>query len=311
MKWSSSMIADLASVVDYFKRGGTGKTLEILADFFIEKMRKRAAIETYAMEFHHENLDIDAERIGPGEYKLAFICHLVNINKGKKDKGKKDKGKNIKEKKDKNERIRDVYASLSVMIKYCIMKILKYQEKRDYRIYFLSYIIKEKLLPEYKIDEKDDKMLEIITLSYYLTDEMIKITNSDETHKFTEFKKYEREDEGEKEEKEENMNNNLIYENRSLMSHCENLDISICSRKQIRELYSILNTKRTLFVRILLVLAFEIIKRKSKVDKSWLNRFVKFKNKKEFFDLMNSPLVEVFLFITSERIKFRNVVESF
>ena len=310
MKWTSSMIADLVSVVDYFKRGGMGRTLEILADHFIEKMKKRAVIETYAMEFHHENIDIDAERIGPGEYKLAFICHLVNIRKkgGKEKSGKKHR-----------EKIRGVYDCLSVMIKYCIMKILKYKEKRDYRVYFLSYIIKENLIPEHKIDEKDDKILEVITLSYYLTDELIKITNSDETHKFEEFRNEGREEEKEKEngkekdEKEEieKENMNSIYENRSLMSHCENLDISICTRKQIRELYSILNTKRTIFVRILLVLAFEIIHRKSTVNKSWLNKFVKFKNRKEFLSLMNSPLVEVFLFITSERIKFRNVTESF
>ena len=307
MKWSSSMIADLVSVVDYFKRGGMGRTLEILADHFIEKMKKRAVIETYAMEFHHENIDIDAERIGPGEYKLAFICHLVNLRK------KRNNEKNEKNEKKRREKVRGVYDCLSVMIKYCIMKILKYKEKRDYRVYFLSYIIKENLIPEHKIDEKDDKILEVITLSYYLTDELIKITNSDETHKFEEFRNEKDEREKEKEEKEEieKENMNSIYENRSLMSHCENLDISICTRKQIRELYSILNTKRTIFVRILLVLAFEIIHRKSTVNKSWLNKFVKFKNRKEFLSLMNSPLVEVFLFITSERIKFRNVTESF
>ena len=303
MKWSGSMIADLVNVVEYFKRGGMGKTLEVLADHFIEKMKKRAVIETYAMEFHSENIDVDAERIGPGEYKLAFICHIVNLRKSKKDR--------------KERKITGVYDCLSVMIKYCIMKILKYKEKRDYRIYFLSYIIKENLLPEHKIDEKDDKILEVITLSYYLTDELIKITNSDETHKFQEFRNFECENEnggaenkGEKKDENE-MNMNSIYENRSLISHCENLDISICTRKQIRELYSILGTKRTIFVRILLVLAFEIIHRKSSVNKSWLNKFVKFKNKKEFLSLMSSPLVEVFLFITSERIKFRNVTESF
>ena len=303
MKWSSSMIADLVSVVEYFKRGGMGKTLEVLADHFIEKMKKRAVIETYAMEFHSENIDVDAERIGPGEYKLAFICHIVNLRKSRKEKSGKGEKKG---------RERGVYDCLSVMIKYCVMKILKYKEKRDYRIYFLSYIIKENLLPEHKIDEKDDKILEVITLSYYLTDELIKITNSDETHKFQEFRNFECEEiENQKKENEKNEITNSIYENRSLISHCENLDISICTRKQIRELYSILGTKRTIFVRILLVLAFEIIHRKSSVNKSWLNKFVKFKNKKEFLSLMSSPLVEVFLFITSERIKFRNVTESF
>jgi hypothetical protein len=304
MKWSSGMIGELANVVDYFKRGGMGKTLEILADYFIERMKKKARIETYAMEFHHENLDVDSERIGQGEYKLAFICHLVNLRKNNRKKSENKSEKNMKkERKEKN-----VYECLSVMIKYCIMKILKYKEKRDYRIYFLSYIIKENLIPEHKIDEKDDKILEIITLAYYLTDELIKITNSDETHKFEEFRN-EKDSEIGKNNMNENMNS--IYENRSLISHCENLDISICSRKQIRELYSILGTKRTIFVRILLVLAFEIIHRKSSINKSWLNRFVKFKNKKEFLTLMHSPLVEVFLFITSERIKFLNVTESF
>jgi hypothetical protein len=293
MRWSSGMIADLVIVINYFKKGGMGKTLEVLADYFIEKMKKKALIETYAMEFHHENLDVDAERIGPGEYKLAFICHLVNLRRNDKKK-KREKG---------------VYDCLSIMIKYCIMKILKYKEKKDYRIYFLSYIIKENLIPEHKIDEKDDKILEVITLAYYLTEEMIKITKSDETHKFEEFRneRYERDEkecekvDTENTENTENMNS--IYDNRSLMSHCENLDISICTRKQIRELYSILGTKRTIFVRILLVLAFEIIYRKSSISKSWLNKFVKFKNRKEFLTLMNSPLVEVLLFVTSERIK--------
>ena len=120
MKWSSGMIADLVSVVEYFKRGGMGKTLEVLADHFIEKMKKRAVIETYAMEFHSENIDVDAERIGPGEYKLAFICHIVNLRKSK----------NVKSEKKGREKVRGVYDCLSVMIKYCVMKILKYKEKK-------------------------------------------------------------------------------------------------------------------------------------------------------------------------------------
>ena len=287
IKWSGDMVRDLVNVISYLKKSDAGKTLEVLGDYFIKKQKKKLAIEKYSMEF---NDNVDAEKIGDGEYKLAYICELVNISHRKEK-------RNTKQKKNNN-----VYYCVSFMMKFSITKVLKYTHKNDYRMFFLSHIIKEKILPEHKIENKDDKILEIINLAYYLTNEMVSISKSDETEKFEEFK-IEKDIEEKKVDEEVT---NSIYRNRSLISHCENLDIGICDKKQIRELYSILKTRRTIFVRILLVLSFEISRTKGVLSKSWLNKFVKFNSHKEFLLVLNSPLVEVFLFITSERLKNRN-----
>ncbi len=283
IKWSGDMVRDLVNIVNYLKKSHSGKTVEILADYFIKKQKKKLSIENYSMEF---NDNVDAEKIGDGEYKLAYICELVN----KKSK----KGK---------EYVNNVYYCISFIMRFCISKILKYRSKNDYRVFFLSYIIKEKILPDHKIQNKDDKILEIINLAYYLTDEMVSLSKSDETEKFEEYR--ELDDRDKRGEIPEEIKNNF-YCNRSLMSHCENLDITICDKKQIRELYSILKTRRTIFVRILLVLSFEISRTPNVLSKSWLNKFIKFNSHKDFLLLLNSPLFEVFLFITSERIKSRN-----
>ena len=287
IKWSGDMVRDLVNVISYLKKSDAGKTLEVLGDYFIKKQKKNLVIEKYSMEF---NDNVDAEKIGDGEYKLAYICELVNIHYRKEKRNQKQK------------KINNIYYCVSFMMRYCISKILKYTHKNDYRIFFLSYIIKEKILPEHKIENKDDKILEIINLAYYLTNEMVSISKSDETEKFEEFKI----EKDIVERKIDEEVTNSIYRNRSLISHCENLDIGICDKKQIRELYSILKTRRTIFIRILLVLSFEISRTKGVLSKSWLNKFVKFNSHKEFLLVLNSPLVEVFLFITSERIKSRN-----
>lgn len=270
IRWSSAMINDLINVVAYFKKNGIGETLEILGDYFIKRHIKKLSFENYTMDFIDS---IDADKINDGEYKLAFICELVNSHANKKIKlssiSKKNKEKKVY--RDRNN-FRNVYNCVSFMIKYSISRNLKFENKPDNRIFYLTSIVREKISPD-KINRDE---VDVLMLSYYLTSELKNI--------------YENRPE-------------IVYQNSVLISNSENLDISICSDVQIREIMEILQTKRRLFVRFLLVLAFEISKIRNILSPIWIEKAIKIKNYEEMIAIFNSPLIETLLFLTSERIK--------
>jgi hypothetical protein len=272
IRWSSAMIDDLINVVAYFRKNKIGETLEILGDYFIKRHLKKLSFENYTMDFIDS---IDAHKINDGEYKLAFICELVNSHANKKIKltsiSKKNKEKKIY--RDRNN-FRNVYNCVSFMIKYSVSRNLKFENKPDNRIFYLTSIIREKISPDRQNIVKDE--VDVLVLSYYLTSELINI--------------YENRPE-------------IAYQNSVLLSNSENLDISICSNCQIREMMEILQTKRTLFVRFLLVLAFEISKIRGILSPIWIEKAIKIRNHEEMLFVFNSSLIETLLFLTSERIK--------
>jgi hypothetical protein len=283
IRWSTKMVDDLVDIVTYLKRNKMGEILEVLGDYFIKKHAKKMQIDKYTMDFDDS---IDADKIMDGEYKLAFICELVNSYANKKRKFRSFSKKIKKKKLYKDKKIfnNNVFYCIAFLIKYCISHILKFSSNKiDYRIFFLISVIKEKILPEYVIQNKEDTTLDVLNISYYLTSEMVSLS----------------------ENKPE-----IIYQNTSLLSNSENLDISICTNKQIREICSVLNTKRTIFARILLVLAFEISKIKNILDPLWIEKATRIENYNDFISLFNSPLIETMIFLTSQRIKIHEELEE-
>lgn len=274
LKWSTDMIHDLVTIVSYFKQNKLGEMLEVLGDHFINRHSKKLSFENYTMDFVES---VDADKINNGEYKLAFICELVNSQANKKRKLKPLYKNKLKKKeifRDKSN-FNNVYNCLAFMIKYSISRNLDFRSnKPDNRIFFLTSVIRENLFPEYIIRNKDD--VDVLTLSYYLTSEIINVCQ----HR-----------------------HETIYEITCLMANTENLDISICSNKQIREIMDILKTRKTLFARILLVLAFEISKIEKILDPLWIQTAIKIENYEDMTSLFNSPLIETMIFLTSERIK--------
>jgi len=258
------MIKDLSLIVDYFTRNQIGELLEKLANFFIYKHRHYLLIENYIMEFS-DNIF----QVSPGEYKLAFICELANSHSNKSvmyySLVDNKRTKTVKSK------FKNVYNWLSFMIKYCIIKLLKLENKMSYNDFFLTTLIKEKVIPNNMLKNKDDPIINITNFSYFLTKKLIDISKDQP---------------------------DIIYKNTSLISDTQNLDISICSSKQVREICNVLKTKRTLFARILLALSFHI----SKIDVNdtlWLSKYIDFENYDEFVLVISSSLVETLIFLTS------------
>lgn len=289
IKWSSGMVNDLCEVVRYLKGHEIGKVLEVLGNYFIKRHVKKLQMDKYTMDFIEP---IDSEKIGDGEYKLAFICELVSFYAKKKRKygsfhsktKDKKKEKKNKEKKDNNNKTlkkaekvvildkndnysTNVYSCIGFMIKYCISHLLKFHPtKFDYKTSYLISIVSE------KIKLQESRRLELLQLIFYIVQELIEYKDD-------------------------------VYSNVSLISHCENLDLSICSNIEIREICEILKVKRSLFVRVLLVISYEFSKSEDILHPLWLNRNVKCTSLAEFSHLTLSPLIEVFLFLTSKRIE--------
>jgi hypothetical protein len=267
IKWSINLINELNEIVSYLKKNKIGETLENLGNYFISKYLKYLQIENYTMEFLEE---IDPTQISDGEFKLAFICELMN--------SKSDKNKVIslteKKKKEKIKRpkgFKNVYSSFSEMLKFCIGNNFKLNQKKiDYKSFYLLNMLKEIICHEKKIEN-----IEVLSLPYFLTLEIMSICESDI---------------------------NILYKNYSLILKTEELDISILNKKQIREILNILNTKKTIYVRILLVLTFEIMREKNISEIWWIYNSLSFNNREDFISVMTSPLVEILLFIVSYRI---------
>jgi len=274
IKWSVKLVNELVEIVSYLKKNKIGEILESLGNYFISEHVKYLKIENYTMEFSEE---IDTTKISDGEFKLAFICELINSSSDKNKSfaltnKKKNKIRKIKRKKG----FDNVYSSLSEMLKFCLGYKLKLTNiTMNFESFYLTSILKEILIPEIKFKNKDDPNLEILSLPYFLTRELLEI---------------------------DKIREDILYSNTSLILETQNLNLSILSKKQIREILDILNTKKTIFVRILLVLSFEVIRIENILSPLWLTRSICFNDYENFISKITSPLNEVCIFLTSFRI---------
>ena len=275
IKWSQKSINELIEVVEYLKKNTLGEMLEHFANYFIKKHGKYLKIENYAMDFANDK--IDATGIGDGEYKLAFICEIVNsysypfhlvhpLAKNKRKIQKRERGQ-----------FKNVYSCLEYMIKYGIYNSVRYFSefhKPTFTGYYLTNLLRDLLIPERKI-QKEDPYLTILYFSYFLVTEIMNF---------------------------ESTNQGAIYKLSSLMADAELLNISILSKESNREMHKILKTKRTIFVRFLLILTNEILNIEDILEPKWLLNKIKFSNREEFVSVVTSSLVEVIILLTSNRL---------
>ena len=267
ISWSNKMINDLSSIVNYFNTNEIGESINKLENYFIEKHQTQMVFSHYFINFSENTYPLTAD-----EHKLAFVCEISNTyeNKSKMYYSLVD---NKRTKKEKNN-FKNVYNWVSFMIKYCILKLLKLENRMGYNDFFLTTLIKEKILPFNVLKDKNDPIVNITNFSYFLTRRLIELC-----------------DDKEKE----------IYKNSSLIADTQNLDISICSPKEIREICNVLKTKRTLFARILLILSFEISKININ-DPLWLTRYINLDNYTDFVSIISSSLIESMIFISCKNI---------
>lgn len=162
----------------------------------------------------------------------------------------------------------NVYSCFSFMIKYCIEKKFKIiEDKIDYDGFYLLSLLKEKLLPDILSKGKDDPIYRKLNISVLLVKEFIK------------------------------KNYQIPI---SSLAQCEILDLSILNFSVKKAFYEILKTKKTSYIRLLLILTYEI----SKIDiqDSWLSKKILFDNYSDFLSVINSPLIESIIFLTSKMI---------
>jgi hypothetical protein len=172
--------------------------------------------------------------------------------------------------KKKNENIpKNVYEYFANMLRYCLRKKFHYPMtslKIDYNGYYLISLLQEhfKDYSGYIIPHESH----VFHFSYYLIHEIMS-------------------------------NNKDISLLISLISHAENLDISLLDFSSRRSMYEILKTKRTLYLRFLLVLTFEILKAPNISNSHWIGSTIHFSNRESFTTLLTSPLIETIIFCTS------------
>lgn len=280
--WTENLVEELHRIVLFLKKHNIGQLIEKLADFYIQKTTKISNIQDYTMDFAES---VDSENINDGEYKLAYICELIhNIkNNGKVLKLNVTKRKSTRLMKNPKQKT-NVYIYFSQMIKFCILDIFKiYTNKTDFKIFYLVSILKDKFVPErdsQKIQQIQpirgvDPILEIFNLSYFLTTEIINTCKNDDT----------------------------IFCCNSLILETENLDISFLSNQESREILQILNTKRTLYLRILLVLSYEILKINDVFNPMWIAQTLSFDSYDSLVNILTSPLIEILILLTAHRIE--------
>ena len=83
----------------------------------------------------------------------------------------------------------------------------------------------------------------------------------------------------------------------SCVSASQNIDLSILSPLANRSILEILKTRRTLYVRILLLLTYEI-REISDISK-WVMKKLTFSNRDEMIISLTSPCIETIIFLTS------------
>jgi hypothetical protein len=76
IQWTKDLQQNLHEIVGFLNRSGLGETFEKVYLYFVNKHKKFRTISDYSMEF----LD-SPDNISRGEYRLAFLCQLVNDKK--------------------------------------------------------------------------------------------------------------------------------------------------------------------------------------------------------------------------------------
>lgn len=93
-----------------------------------------------------------------------------------------------------------------------------------------------------------------------------------------------------------------LYSLRNLVMNSQDVDISILSKEEIREIKELFHTNRTIYVRILLVVCQEVLRREEDFDTFNLNHICEARDRDSFKIMLNSFLLEIHLLLSSNNI---------
>lgn len=93
-------------------------------------------------------------------------------------------------------------------------------------------------------------------------------------------------------------NPNLMYFMDGPVMKCQDLNMSLLTRQQNREVLSILRTRRTIYARLLLVIINEIIYENSTVNIIWIKNKTKIKSLPMLRDLLDNIVIQIIIIIT-------------
>ncbi len=265
ISWNDQSINYLLKIIKYLKKH-SGVCLENLANFYMNKHNLLLNIKNYSMIFSEDYI-IDSNVITNGVYKLSFICELGYFIESMKN----DTNYNyyvIGEK--------EIFKYVNSMIRYSIFEVfeLHTHKLKNNEFYMLS-ILKTILIPNIKFKKeskiKKDKKLDILSVAYFLVLELIKYRKKAS-----------------------------IYEMVSIITQAHMLDIDILNKQEIKAISEILECKRKIFIRILLILSNEMIK--YEYTKNKIINTIHFKNLDEMIHCLTNPVIETVIFLTTCKI---------
>lgn len=100
---------------------------------------------------------------------------------------------------------------------------------------------------------------------------------------------------------------NILYHGYNLILQMEQVDLSILTNKQIRNVMDVLGTSRKFYVRFLLVMCYYLSREKTELNRKWFKSKFKVRNLDEFKLLLNDVLAEVVIITVSHNIKSENI----
>ncbi len=89
----------------------------------------------------------------------------------------------------------------------------------------------------------------------------------------------------------------------NLIVRTQDLDISILNREQIRDFLYLFKSKRTLYVRIFLVITEYMIREKSIFNEDWLKYKIKIHGYQKLKEILNDPIIEILICLTVSKIE--------
>lgn len=143
----------------------------------------------------------------------------------------------------------------------------------DFREVYMINLITEVMVGK----PNNDTIREIIKSSYYVTKYIIQLI--------------------------ENEDIDLLSYMDTLLTHAMSLNISILNPTQIREMMSIMDISRKLYLRILLVISYHMIGFNSIITTKWTKKLTTVKNIKQFKDMLSDDIMELIIVITGFNVR--------
>jgi len=98
------------------------------------------------------------------------------------------------------------------------------------------------------------------------------------------------------------LDDSVLYNITSLISHAEDLDLNIFPVKIRREIMNILRTKRTLHLRIFCVISYHMIQEKSIITSKWTKRKMKLDNMDLFKECLSNDIIQLIISVTGHKL---------